>query len=74
MDIGLILMIFTRYGHLIYVNIHTKNEENLPSGSRVRNKAKIEFKAQLKKLNVITKNVSWHTLIERLENLIDLLQ
>ena len=34
MDIGPILMIFARYGLLIYVNIHTKNEENLTSGSR----------------------------------------
>ncbi len=34
MDIGPTLMIFARYGRFSYVNLHTKNEENLASGSR----------------------------------------
>ena len=31
MNIALILTIFARYGCLIYINVHAKNEENLPS-------------------------------------------
>ena len=36
MDIAQILMIFARYGCLIYINVHAKNEENLPSRFRDR--------------------------------------
>ena len=32
MDIDPILMNFGRYSHLIYINWHAKNEENLPCG------------------------------------------
>ncbi len=32
MGIGPILMVFARYGQLIYINLHAKNEENLPHG------------------------------------------
>ena len=34
MDIAPILMIFARYGRLIYMNVHAKNKENLPSRFR----------------------------------------
>ena len=34
MDIATILMIFARYGCLIYINVYAKNEENLPSRFR----------------------------------------
>ena len=36
MDIDPILMNFGRYSHLIYINWHAKNEENLPRGFRDR--------------------------------------
>ena len=36
MDIAPILMIFARYGCLIYINVLAKNEENLPSRFRDR--------------------------------------
>ena len=36
MDIDPIVMNFGRYGRLIYINWHAKNEENLPSGFRDR--------------------------------------
>ncbi len=31
-DIDSNLLIFARYGHLSYINLHARNEENLPHG------------------------------------------
>ncbi len=34
MDIDLIVMVFTTYGHVIHINLHAKNEENPPCSFR----------------------------------------
>ncbi len=65
MDIARILMIFAVYGWFIYINVHAKNEDILPSRFRDRphsNGAATRFRFWLWRFCEVTDDVTAHVM------------